>query len=303
MMDREHELPCTSTPNRRDFLKFLGGGVLVCLTSTSSFAQESGRSFGGHETPTDIGAWIHIDADGRVKVFTGKVEVGQNIRTSLAQAVAEELRVSFETITMIMGDTDLVPWDMGTFGSRTTPTMAPQLRNMAVAGRELLLQMAAQRWSMDSTRLVAQSGKVSTADGSKSLTYGELTRGENLVRSVTGDPPLTPPAEWKIAGTPVQKVNGRDFVTGKHQYPTDIERPGLVFGAILRPGGFDAKLESIDTSQAEKLPGVKIVREGEFTGVVANSAYDAQQAVSAIKARWTASDIQHGNLHGLRRRP
>jgi len=297
MMDREHELPCTSTPNRRDFLKFLGGGVLVCLTSTSSFAQESGRSFGGHETPTDIGAWIHIDADGRVKVFTGKVEVGQNIRTSLAQAVAEELRVSFETITMIMGDTDLVPWDMGTFGSRTTPTMAPQLRNMAVAGRELLLQMAAQRWSMDSTRLVAQSGKVSTADGSKSLTYGELTRGENLVRSVTGDPPLTPPAEWKIAGTPVQKVNGRDFVTGKHQYPTDIERPGLVFGAILRPGGFDAKLESIDTSQAEKLPGVKIVREGEFTGVVANSAYDAQQAVSAIKARWTASD-QRSN-HGL----
>ena len=121
--------------DRRDFLKVLGGGLLVCLTPIPSLAQESGRGFGSHELPKDISAWIHIDADGQVKVFTGKVEVGQNIRTSLAQAVAEELRVPFDSITMVMGDTDLVPWDMGTFGSRTTPTMAPQLRSMAVAGR------------------------------------------------------------------------------------------------------------------------------------------------------------------------
>jgi CO/xanthine dehydrogenase Mo-binding subunit len=144
----------------------LGGGVLVCLAQSRSWVQESGRSFGGHELPKDISAWLHIDADGHVKVFTGKVEVGQNIRTSLAQAVAEELRVPFDSITMVMGDTDLVPWDMGTFGSRTTPTMAPQLRNMAVAGRELLLQMAAQRWNTDAAKLIAAAGKVTTADGS-----------------------------------------------------------------------------------------------------------------------------------------
>ena len=94
-------------------------------------AQESGHGFGGHELPQEISAWLHIAADGKVQVFTGKVEVGQNIRTSLAQQVAEELRVPFDSITMVMGDTDLVPWDMGTFGSRTTPTMGPQLRNMA----------------------------------------------------------------------------------------------------------------------------------------------------------------------------
>ena len=115
----------TSQLARRDFLKFLGGGLLVCLTPVPSWSQESGRGSGSHELPTDISAWLHIDADGHVKVFTGKVEVGQNIRTSLAQAVAEELRVPFDSITMVMGDTDLVPWDMGTFGSRTTPTMAP----------------------------------------------------------------------------------------------------------------------------------------------------------------------------------
>ena len=280
--------------DRRDFLKLLGGGLLVCLTPIPSFAQESGRGFGSHELPTDISAWIHIDADGQVKVFTGKVEVGQNIRTSLAQAVAEELRVSFDSITMVMGDTDLVPWDMGTFGSRTTPTMAPQLRNMAVAGRELLVEMAAKRWNTDGTKLVAASGKVTTPDGSKSLSYGELTRGEALVKSVAGDPPFTPATEWKIAGTPVPKANGRDFVTGKHQFPSDIVRPEMMFGAVLRPEGYNATLQSLDISVAEKMPGVKIVRDGDFTGVVASDPFTSQRALAAIHSKWNVP-TQQGN--------
>jgi isoquinoline 1-oxidoreductase len=280
--------------DRRDFLKLLGGGLLVCLTPIPSFAQESGRGFGSHELPTDISAWIHIDADGQVKVFTGKVEVGQNIRTSLAQAVAEELRVSFDSITMVMGDTDLVPWDMGTFGSRTTPTMAPQLRNMAVAGRELLVEMAAKRWNTDGTKLVAASGKVTTPDGSKSLSYGELTRGEALVKSVAGDPPFTPATEWKIAGTPVPKANGRDFVTGKHQFPSDIVRPEMMFGAVLRPEGYNATLQSLDISVAGKIPGVKVVRDGDFNGVVASDPFTAQRALAAIHAKWNVP-TQQGN--------
>jgi CO/xanthine dehydrogenase Mo-binding subunit len=131
--------------DRRGFFKVLGGGLLICLAPRSALTQESGRAGGGHELPKDISAWLHIAADGKVKVFTGKVEVGQNIRTSLAQQVAEELRVPFDSITMVLGDTDLVPWDMGTFGSRTTPTMGPQLRTMAVAARQALVEMAAQR--------------------------------------------------------------------------------------------------------------------------------------------------------------
>jgi len=276
--------------NRRDFLRLLGGGLLVCRTPASALAQESGRAANRHEPPTDISAWIHIDADGRVKVFTGKVEVGQNIRTSLAQAVAEELRVPFESITMIMGDTDLVPWDMGTFGSRTTPTMSPQLRNMAVAARELLVETAARRWNMDGSKLIASSGKISTPDGKKFITYANLTRGEDLVKSVPGYPPLTPATEWKIAGTPIPKADGRDFVTGKHQFPSDIVRPGMLFGAILRPEAYNAKLETIDTTAAEKIPSVKVVRDGDFTGVVADDAFTAQQAVGTIKAKWTIPD-------------
>jgi isoquinoline 1-oxidoreductase len=271
---------------RRDFLKVLGGGLLICFTHTSSWAQESGRAFGGHELPKELSAWLHIAADGQVKVFTGKVEVGQNIRTSLAQLVAEELKAPFESITMVMGDTDLTPWDMGTFGSRTTPTMGPQLRTMAVAAREQLLEIAAQRWGVASASLTAADGKVTDPKNGRSLAYGELTRGEKLVKTVSSQDGLTAAAEWKIAGTAVPKAEGRDFVTGKHKYPSDITRPEMMFGAVLRPDGFNATLASLDTSAAEKLPGVKVVHDGDFIGLVAPDAFAAQHALSALQAKW-----------------
>jgi isoquinoline 1-oxidoreductase len=278
--------PDISELDRRDFLKALGGGLLICLTHTSSLAQESGRTFGGHELPKELSAWLHIAADGQVKVFTGKVEVGQNIRTSLAQLVAEELKVPFEAITMVMGDTDLTPWDMGTFGSRTTPTMGPQLRTMAAAAREMLLEIAAQRWHVAAASLTAAHGKVTDPQNARSLAYGELTRGEKLVKTVSSEESLTPPKEWKIAGTAVPKAEGRDFVTGKHKYPSDITRPEMMFGAVLRADGFNATLISLDTSAAEKLPGVKVVRDGEFIGFVAPDAFTAENAVSATHAKW-----------------
>jgi isoquinoline 1-oxidoreductase len=272
--------------DRRDFLKLLGGELLICLAHPKAGSQESGRSFGGHELPKDVGAWLHIAADGQVKAFTGKVEVGQNIRTSLAQAVADELRVPFGSVTMVMGDTDLTPWDMGTFGSRTTPTMAPQLRTMAAAARQMLIEMAAERWHVEPGALAAADAKVSDTQNTRSLSYGELTRGENLVKVISTQESLTPASEWKVAGTPAPKAEGRDFVTGKHAYPSDIARPGMMFGAVLRPDGFNATLVSMDTTAAEKLAGVQVVKDGDFTGVVAADALTAQKGIAAIQAKW-----------------
>ncbi len=272
--------------DRRDFLRLCGGGLLVCLAGDAA-AQESGHGWGQHSLPQEIGAWLAIDGNSQVTVFTGKVECGQNIRTSLAQSVAEELRVPFGFITMVMGDTDLVPWDAGTFGSRTTPTMGPQLRNMAAAARQLLVAAAARRWNADPAALIAAEAKVSNPGSGLSLTYGEITHGEKLTQTVSGDPPLTPATEWKIAGTPVPKADGRDFVTGKHQYPSDIARPGMLYGKVLRPSGFHATLASLDTSGAEKIPGARIVRDGDFIGVVAPGQFAAEQALAAISATWT----------------
>jgi len=299
--------------DRRDFLKLFGGGLFVGLGSASAFAQESGRRFSEHELPKDLSAWLHIAADGGVKVFTGKAEVGQNIRTSLAQLVAEELRVAFDAIEMVMGDTALTPYDMGTFGSRTTPTMGPQLRTMAAAARQMLLEMAGERWQVDPATLTAADGKVLDAKTGRSLSYGELTRGENLVKVVSNDDALTPASAWKIAGTAVPKAQGRDFVTGRHAYPSDIARPGMLFGAVLRPDGFKAMLQSIDTSAAEKLDGVTLVRDGDFTGVVAADPLAAQRAVEAIQAKWDVPTqpsnrelfdvLKNGSVGGRAERP
>jgi len=274
---------------RRDFFKLLGGGVVVCMCAGPLLGQESGaRRRNDEDLPQYISAWLHIGSDGNVTVYTGKVEIGQNIRTSLTQQVAEELRVPMGAITLIMGDTALTPYDMGTFGSRTTPTMGPQLRNVSAAARENLIDLAAQRWKADRSLLVAADGKISEKNASRSISYGELTKGQELVTLIGDDPVLESPSEWKVAGTPAAKVDGRAFVTGKHKYTSDLTRPGMLYGKVLRPTGFRATLKSLDTSAAEKLPGVTVVRDGNFVGVTAPDSGTANKAVKLIRAEWTA---------------
>jgi isoquinoline 1-oxidoreductase len=146
--------------HRRDFFKVLGAGLVVAFVLPSATAQESGGARRGDAMPGEVSAWLHIGEDGHISVFTGKAEVGQNIRTSLSQVVAEELRAPIGSITMVMADTAVTPFDMGTFGSRTTPIMAAQLRKVAAAAREMLVDLAAQGWAVDRGALVAQAATV-----------------------------------------------------------------------------------------------------------------------------------------------
>ncbi|MGE5204378.1 MAG: molybdopterin cofactor-binding domain-containing protein, partial [Chlamydiota bacterium] len=275
--------------DRRQFFKLLGGGVLVCACAGSVAAQESGRGRRSqHELPKEISAWLHVGENGAVTVYTGKAEMGQNIRTSLAQQVAEELRVPVSVIAMVMGDTDLTPWDMGTFGSRTTPTMGPQLRKVAATAREVLVAMAAERWHVQPTTLTVADGSITNPQTKQSLSYGELTRGQQITKLMPEDPSLRPPAEWRVAGTSAPKVDGRAFVTGEHRYASDMIRPGMMYGKVLRPSAFNATLVSVDTAAAEQIPGVKLVRDGSFIGVVAPDQNTAQQATNAMRATWNA---------------
>jgi len=193
--------------NRRELFKLLGAGLVVGVCARTGLAQESGRAQ-GEAIPQDLDSWLHIAGDGKITVLTGKVEMGQNIRTSLAQQVAEELRAPMDSITLIMGDTDLTPFDMGTFGSRTTPQMGSQLRNVAVQAREMLLDLAARHWQADRALLSAQNGAVVNSRNGQKITYGELTQGQKLVKFLDSDPPLTPATEWHIAGTAAAKVDG-----------------------------------------------------------------------------------------------
>jgi CO/xanthine dehydrogenase Mo-binding subunit len=277
--------------HRRDFFKLLGGGMLVCACAGPMLAQESGARRGSRdedELPQNISAWLHIAEDGTVTVYTGKVEVGQNIRTSLSQQVAEELRVPVDSIQLVMGDTALTPYDMGTFGSRTTPTMGPQLRMVSAAARENLIGLAAGRWHAERASLVAENGRISVSGSTQSVSYGELTKGQELVTLIGDDPELEPPSQWRIAGESVAKVDGRAFVTGKHKYTSDLSLPGMVYGKVVRPPAFRANLKSIDTSEAEKIPGVAVVHDGDFVGVTAPDTTTALKAAKAIRVEWSA---------------
>jgi len=275
---------------RRDFFKILGAGIAVFLIAKDSLsAQETApghRSFHMEELPNEISAWLHVGEDGTVTGFTGKAEIGQNIRTSLAQTIADELRVPFESVRMVTGDTALTPFDAGTFGSRTTPTITPQLRRVAWAARDILVAAAAKEWSVPPEGLVAAGAKVTDPASGRSLKYAELARGKTLSQNLPAEDPMTPAAQWTIAGKPIPKVDARSFVTGKHQYTPDMRLEGMLYGKVLRPPSFGATLVSCDDSAAKAMAGVVVVRDGDFVGVAAPSAHAAKSALDAMHAQW-----------------
>ncbi|MCC7490763.1 MAG: xanthine dehydrogenase family protein molybdopterin-binding subunit [Fimbriimonadaceae bacterium] len=263
---------------RRGFLQAAGGLAVLCAV---------GPALGQADDPrrAEVGTWLRIDHDGSITVYSGKIECGQNIRTTLAQIVAEELAVDPTSLTLVLGDTDLVPWDAGTFGSQTTPRMMPILRDAAAAARAALLDLAAARWQVPATGLRLAAGQVREVGGPRQIGLGELVAGHQLLRRV-GQAPATAPSDWRVAGQPQRKANGRDIVTGQQRYPSDIVRPGLLYGAVLRPPGWGAELTAVDLAPAQALPGVTAVRQGNFVGVAAPDSAAAAAALAALRPHW-----------------
>jgi isoquinoline 1-oxidoreductase len=276
--------------NRREFFRIAGGGIVVALLLRDAdllAQQRGGRGRGfGENMPREIGAWLHIGEDSAITVYTGKVELGQNIRTSLTQVVAEELRTPVERIRMVMADTAKVPFDMGTFGSMTTPVMAAQLRRVAAAAREALLDLAVEQTKAERSMLEVRDGKVVGAGAKPSFDFGQLTKGKKLVKVIDQEVATTPADQWKVAGTSIPKVDGRALVTGAHEYASDVKRPGMLHGKVLRPPSFKAALASVETKGAEAVPGVTMVHDGSFVGVAAPTEQAADRALAAVRAEW-----------------
>src|SRR4051794_10543696 len=212
--------------DRRTFFKTLGLGLVVVGLLHGQ------RRGGGGERPREIAAWLHIGEDGAITGFTGKVEVGQNTRTALIQGIAEELRVPVAVVRLEMGHTSLVPYDMGTFGSRSMPDMLPQVRRVAASARELLAAEGARKLGTDVKQVSMADGVVRTSG--KSLKYGDIVQGQQLLKTavVTDAAPLTPADQWKVLGTAVPKVAGREIVTGRHKYASDLNVPGMIAGKV-----------------------------------------------------------------------
>ncbi|MHC4179017.1 MAG: xanthine dehydrogenase family protein molybdopterin-binding subunit [Planctomycetota bacterium] len=279
--------------SRRRFVQVLGAGLLITVGTRPASAQRRGRR--GSRGARNVAARIHVAKDGTITVLTGKVEMGQGSRAELSQAAAEELRVLVGRIQMLMGDTGLVPDDGTTAGSRTTPSTVPAVRRGAAAARQILVQLACRRWGVEPGTVNVSAGKITHAATRRSLSYGELAESEDLpkafAQSVPSDIAVTPVQEWKVLGTSVPRPNRRDFVTGAHKFPSDLVRPGMLYGKVLRPPSYGAKLVSIGLEPAKAIKDVMVVRDGDFVGVAAPTTFLARRALDAISqtAKWEPS--------------
>jgi isoquinoline 1-oxidoreductase len=283
--------PTFAPPTRREFLARLGGGVVVFVTIGGlATAQEAFRTAGERprpSLPTDFNAFLRIGENGRVTCFTGKIEMGQGPITSLPQMLAEELEVSPDAVDMVMGDTDLCPWDMGTWGSMTTRFFGPALRTAAAEAKAVLLELAAESFQLPVSRLIAQDGAIHDAqDSSRRITYGALTKGKQIERHLTVKPTLKDVSQFKVMGKPALHRDAREKVTGAAKYSADIRLPGMLYAKVLRPPAHGAKLQSVDTAPAKAVAGIQVVQDGDFVAVLHELPDVAESALEKVKAEF-----------------
>ena len=276
--------------NRREFVQVLGAGVLLSVAVPSLFAQRASEN-----RPTNLAQRLHIAADGVITVLTSKVEVGQGSRTQLTQAAAEELRVPVDRVRFIMADTAIVPDDGGTAGSGTTPRSVPAIRRGCAAARQLLIDTAAAAFNADAKRLSVRDGDVEGLGAGQQFSYADLAsekHSQALQREVASGVGLAEAKEWQILGTPVPRVGANEIVTGTHRYPSDIRRPGMLYGKVLRPSSYGAQLEEIDLAPAKTIPGVTAIRDGNFVGFAAATSFEAELArdEAGKTAKWKAAE-------------
>ena len=274
-----------STLDRREFMAALGGSLTVLLTVDLGdllAEPQQGRGY-----PTDLNAYLRIGEDGRIALFTGKVELGQGANTLLAQMLAEELDVPLSSIDPVMGDTDVCPWDMGTFGSMTTRFFGPPLRRAGAEARAALVELAAEKLALPADRLDTRDGFVLDRQRpAVRVGYGELVKGRKIVRRVTTAVQPETVAEHDVCNRPAPRIDARLKVTGAARYAGDIRRPDMRYAAVLRPPAHGARMLSVDTSAAEAVAGVQVMRDGELLAVLHSLPDVAWQALARVKAEW-----------------
>jgi isoquinoline 1-oxidoreductase len=242
--------------------------------------------------------WLTVRPDGGVSVYAGKVEYGQGIRSGLAIEVAEELRVPLASVDVVLGDTASVPWDMGTFGSRSTASVGLELRKAAATARSLLLELAADRLDLPASDLTAVEGRVaSTSEGARSVSYAELVADQSIVRDVDPDVRLTSPAGFSVMGHDLPRVDAEARVTGRARYSQDIVLDDMLFAAVLRRPSRGAQRRAVAPSAAEAMPGVvAVVVEEDLAAVLADSDEHAAAALNAIRVEWDESAPQASSV-------
>jgi CO/xanthine dehydrogenase Mo-binding subunit len=254
-------------------------------------AAETKKLPGSLRNNPSLDLWIGIEADATVTVRSGKVEIGQGLKTAAAQVAAEELDVSLVRVRVKTADTAETADENVTSGSRSMEMSATALRYAAAECRAIMLQMAADRFGVPVDQLSVEDGTIRGPGSNQRITYWELMGGKKFGRDATATVPPKLPQAHRIVGTRVERLDLPAKVFGQPAFVHDLALPGMAHGRIVRPRHQGATLESVDMAAVEKLPGViKVVRDGDFLGVVAETEVAAIAARDALHraARWRA---------------
>ena len=269
---------------RRDFLKATGATGLFILFRAEALAAPTLVPNRPAGYPQDFNAYLRIGPDGRVGCFVGKVEMGQGNMTALAMLAAEELDVPLDRVDMLMGDTDLCPWDGGTGGSLSMWQFGPVLRAAGAEARAVLLQLAGEQFQVAPDRLEVQAGVVTVkGDPARQVTYGQLVQGRRIERHLADAKPKPVPA-YTLVGKAAPRKDALEKVSGAARYSADQQLPGTLHACIVRPPAHGATLKSADTAAAERLAGVRVIRDGNLVAVLHEFPDQARRALELVKA-------------------
>ncbi len=275
--------------SRRDVLK--GGALVVSFSWLGLPVEALAQTAPAAGKPLALNAvdtFLAIDAKGMVSLYSGKVDLGTGVLTALSQIVADELDVPLQSVTIVQGDTALTPDQGPTFGSLSIQIGGMQIRNASAVARSALLELAAGKLGAKPEELKVDDGVIS--GGGRSVSYAELIGGKSFSLAVDHKmPPKTKDAkDFKVVGTSVRRLDIPAKVTGAFTYMHDFRVPGMLHGRVVRPPAIGAKLESVDEASVKGIPGVvKVVREGNFLGVVAQNEWAAIKGAQKLKATWS----------------
>lgn len=286
----------TSAVKRRDFLRLMGGGLFVLFHAGAAMKVLAAEGEQRRELPDDFNAFLRIHEDGKVSCYTGKIEMGQGANTGLRMMMADELDVAFDNVEMVMGDTDLCPWDMGTFGSLTTRMFGPSMLAAAAKARTVLLEMASEELGLAVDELEIQEGIIYNRNNKgENVTYQQLTEGKKIVHQLEKEARVKDFSKYKIMGTPKMRMDSVEKVTGKAKYSGDLRLPGMVYARLLRPPSHASKLVSVDTSEAEKVEGVQVVKDGDLVAALHEDPEMAEKARRLFKAEFSGDEKKVNN--------
>ena len=292
---------------RRDFLKLSG-----CLTIGFSIGGISPEHFSPlvNELPEsikrypNINAWLEVLANGNVRVYTGKSELGQGIRTAIAQVAAEELELPMENVEVELAETERTPNEGYTVGSGSIEQSAMAVRFAGAAAKAKLMELAAKKLGVPVQEIVISNGKAYTKNGRNPLSFADLLEGKQITDKVPANVTLKPRKSYKLVGKSVPRDDIRAMTLATQTYVQDLRFPGMVHARVIRPSSYTATLKKFDEAYVrKKVPGlIKAVRNGNFLAVIAKDEHDAIRAQKhmAFTATWSDEKLNHDSEKSLK---